>query len=105
MAVWWFSEASPIAVTACLPLILFPLFGVFGLGVLRDVRHSAEPYADAYLFLFLGGMVIGAAMEQWGLHRRIALYIMRAIGPEPRRLFRRAVATAAYRSDLKPRRR
>jgi sodium-dependent dicarboxylate transporter 2/3/5 len=86
MAIWWFSEAVPIALTACLPLIAFPLLGVFGLGPLGDVRRSAEPYGDAYIFLFLGGMVIGAAMEQWGLHRRIALYIMRAIGAEPRRL-------------------
>jgi solute carrier family 13 (sodium-dependent dicarboxylate transporter), member 2/3/5 len=86
MAVWWFTEAVPIAATACLPLLLFPLFGVFGGGVVADAKRAATPFTDAYIFLFLGGMVIGAAMEQWGLHRRVALYIMRAIGAEPKRL-------------------
>lgn len=86
MAVWWFTEAIPIAITACMPLLLFPLFGVFGGGVFADAKRAAAPFTDAYIFLFLGGMVIGAAMEQWGLHRRVALYIMRSIGAEPRRL-------------------
>jgi sodium-dependent dicarboxylate transporter 2/3/5 len=86
MAIWWFTEAIPIAATACVPLLLFPLFGVFGEGVVSNVKRSASPFVDAYIFLFLGGMVIGAAMEQWGLHRRVALYIMRAIGAEPKRL-------------------
>ena len=31
------------------------------------------PYVDPYIFLFLGGMGIAAAMQQWNLHRRIAL--------------------------------
>jgi sodium-dependent dicarboxylate transporter 2/3/5 len=86
MAIWWFTEALPIAWTACLPLVLYPLLGVFGKGPARDALRAAEPFVDAYIFLFLGGMVIGASMEQWGLHRRIALYIMRAIGAQPARL-------------------
>ncbi len=86
MAIFWFTEALPIAWTACLPLLLFPAFGVFGRGLLRDTAKAAEPFADAYIFLFLGGMAIGAAMEQWNLHRRVALHIMRAIGAEPKRL-------------------
>lgn len=86
MALWWLFEAVPIAVTACLPLVLYPLLGVFGAGLAGDARRAAEPFADAYIFLFLGGMSIGAAMERWHLHRRVALHIMRAIGTDPRRL-------------------
>jgi sodium-dependent dicarboxylate transporter 2/3/5 len=86
MAIWWLFEVLPIALTACLPLLLFPLLGVFAGGPAAGLRAAAEPYADAYIFLFLGGMAIGAAMEQWGLHRRVALHIMRAIGTDPRRL-------------------
>jgi sodium-dependent dicarboxylate transporter 2/3/5 len=86
MAIWWLTEALPIALTACLPLLLFPLFGVFGKGLPGDVVRSAEPFADGYIFLFLGGMMIGAAMEQWNLHRRAALHIMRAVGTDPKRL-------------------
>ena len=86
MALWWLTEAVPIAVTACVPLVLFPVFGVFGGGPANNVKSSFEPFLGAYVFLFLGGMTIGAGMEQWGLHRRIAVHIMRAIGTEPKRL-------------------
>ncbi|WP_437680239.1 SLC13 family permease [Sorangium sp. So ce131] len=96
MALWWLFEALPIAVTACLPLVLFPLLGVFGRGLPGDAARAAAPFLDAYIFLFLGGMAIGAAMEQWGLHRRVALHIMRAIGTDPKRLlFGMLVATSA----------
>lgn len=95
MAIFWLTEALPIALTACLPLLLYPLFGVFGKGVSGDITRTAEPFFDAYIFLFMGGMLIGAAMEQWNLHKRVALHIMRAIGTEPRRLlFGMLVATA-----------
>jgi sodium-dependent dicarboxylate transporter 2/3/5 len=95
MAIWWLFEAVPIAVTACAPLVLYPALGVFGKGFAGDVARATEPFWDAYIFLFMGGMVIGAAMEQWNLHRRVALHIMRAIGTRPKRLlFGMLVATA-----------
>lgn len=87
MAAWWFTEALPIALTACLPILLFPIGGVFGTGSLvHDSLRATEPFVDAYIFLFLGGMMLGAAMEHVNLHRRIALLIMRAIGCDPSRL-------------------
>ncbi|MFP2908157.1 SLC13 family permease [Pyxidicoccus sp. 3LFB2] len=97
MALWWFTEAIPMGWTALLPLVLFPAMGVFGDGgVLVAVGRSAQPFVDPYIFLFMGGMALGAALEQWGLHRRIALLIMRAIGTGPQRLlFGMLAATAA----------
>lgn len=86
MAIWWLTEALPIAWTACVPLVAYPLLGVHGRGLVGGAAASAEPYADAYIFMFLGGMAIGAAMEERGLHRRIALHVMRTIGVGPRRL-------------------
>ncbi|OJH37814.1 SLC13 family permease [Cystobacter ferrugineus] len=87
MALWWFTEAVPMAWTSLLPLVLFPSLGVFGVrGLPSAVGRSALPYVDPYIFLFLGGMALGAALEQWHLHRRIALLIMRTIGTEPQRL-------------------
>jgi len=86
MAIWWLTEALPIAITACVPIVLFPVFGVFGGGVWHGLVRALEPFADAYIFLFLGGMAIGAAMEETNLHRRVALGIMRAVGTDPSRL-------------------
>jgi solute carrier family 13 (sodium-dependent dicarboxylate transporter), member 2/3/5 len=86
MAIWWLTEALPIYYTACIPLIFFPLFGVFGKGIGGDTWEAIKPYFDPYIFLFAGGMCIAAAMQQWDLHRRIALKVMSAIGTEPKRL-------------------
>ena len=86
MAIWWLTEALPIYWTACLPLVAFPLLRVFGPGIAANARAATVPYVDPYIFLFAGGMAIGAAMQQHDLHRRIALRIMCAIGADPRRL-------------------
>ena len=61
MAIWWLTEAIPIYWTACLPLVLFPLLGVFGDDRAAGFAASASPYFDPYIFLFAGGMAIAAA--------------------------------------------
>lgn len=86
MAVWWFTEAVRIEWTAMIPLLAFPLLGVFGEGLASGVVKTGGEYTNAYIFLFLGGMAIGAALEHWNLHRRIALHLMLAIGASPPRL-------------------
>ncbi len=95
MAVLWLFEALPIWITACIPLVAYPLLGVFGQGPLGDVKRSAEPFVDAYVILFLGGMALGAAMEAWSLHRRIALHVMRKVGTSPRRLLLGVIVATA----------
>ena len=40
MAIWWATEAVPVAVTALLPLALFPLLHV------TDFQTAALPYAN-----------------------------------------------------------
>lgn len=80
MATWWITEPLPLWLTACLPLVVYPLLGV---GGLLDV---ALQYVDPVILLFLGGMFIAGAMQQWGLHRRIALGIVAKVGSSPRRI-------------------
>ena len=80
MAVWWMTEAIPLAATALLPIFLFPLLGVL------DIRAATAPYASHIIFLFLGGFLLGLAMQKCGLHRRIALKIVSAAGTGPRRM-------------------
>lgn len=96
MAVWWLTEALPIYVTACVPLLLFPLLGVFGPSLGDNVLQTVKPYVDPYIFLFAGGMAIAAAMQQWELHSRIALGIMDRIGSDPRRLLAGTLISTAF---------
>jgi sodium-dependent dicarboxylate transporter 2/3/5 len=77
MAVWWLSEAIPVYATALLPLVLLPLAGA------RTMSEAAAPYAHPLIFLFLGGFLIAVTMERWGLHRRLALLALRAVGERP----------------------
>jgi sodium-dependent dicarboxylate transporter 2/3/5 len=80
MAVWWVTEAAPLAATSLLPLVLFPLLDV------RAVGGVAPNYSNHMVFLFLGGFVLALAVERSGLHRRVALAILDTIGSSPRRL-------------------
>src|SRR5688500_20115912 len=78
MAVWWMSEAIPIAATALLPIVLFPLLGIATMGA------TTAPYANEVIFLFLGGFLIATALESCGLHKRIAVTILRLRSEERR---------------------
>jgi len=104
MAVWWITEAIPLAATALLPIVLFPLLGIMrgrevpaGVDVTYpetinpaqvDVvfANVANQYMDWIILLFMGGFMIAAAVEKWNLHKRIALHILRVIGGQPHRL-------------------
>ncbi len=80
MAIWWATEAIPIAATALLPIILFPLLEV------RELTETVVPYSNKTLYLFLGGFIIAFAMQRWNLHRRIALNILQVAGGNGRSL-------------------
>ncbi|NNE59929.1 MAG: DASS family sodium-coupled anion symporter [Woeseia sp.] len=80
MATWWATEAVPIAVTALLPLVLFPLLGI------ADIAATSAPYANKVIYLFLGGFIVALAMQRWNLHRRIALTILQYAGGNGRSL-------------------
>ncbi|WP_257265245.1 DASS family sodium-coupled anion symporter [Endozoicomonas sp. ONNA2] len=80
MAVFWSVEILPTAITALLPLIMSPMLG------LASIDKAAIPYAHPVIFLFMGGFVLGLAMERWNLHSRIALKIMMIMGTGEKRL-------------------
>ena len=80
MAVWWATEAVPIAVTALLPLVCFPLLGI------ATIQNTAAPYANKVIYLFLGGFIVAFAMQRWNLHKRIALTVLQHAGGNGRSL-------------------
>jgi sodium-dependent dicarboxylate transporter 2/3/5 len=92
MACWWMTEAVDIEVTALLPLTCFPLFGI------APIALAAQPYASDVIYLFLGGFVIGLAIERWGLDRRIAFFTLRLTGPRPGAMVAGFMAATAFLS-------
>jgi sodium-dependent dicarboxylate transporter 2/3/5 len=89
MAVWWLSEAVPLEATALLPLLAFPALNI------APIKAAAAPYADPTIFFFMGGMMMGAAMERWGMPRRFALHVLARVGVRPGALIFGAMAATA----------
>ena len=89
MAIWWATEALPVAVTSLLPLALFPLLNVASFQV------SANPYANKNIYLFLGGFILALGIESSGLHKRMALKMIILTGSSGARLVGGFMAVAA----------
>ncbi len=92
MAALWLTEAIPPAATALVPLALGPLLGAGGFAAL------AAPYASPLVFLILGGLMLGLAMERSGLHRRLALAILSRSGPRADRVVAGVMGATAFLS-------
>ena len=80
MAAWWMSEAIPISVTALLPLVLFPMLNI------AEIGDFSGQYTAPTIFLFMGGFLLALAMQRWNLHRRVALWVLVAMGSSPKLL-------------------
>ena len=74
MGIWWAFEAIPLQVTALMPLVLFPLLNIQDIGVI------SREYMNKVQFLFAGGFIIAIAIQKWGLHKRVALNILKYSG-------------------------
>ena len=92
MAIWWATEALPVAITSLLPLALFPLLDV------TSFQSAADPYANKNIYLFLGGFILALGIERSGLHKRIALMMISAIGSSGERLIGGFMLVAALLS-------
>ena len=74
MGIWWAFEAIPLQITALMPLILFPLLNV------EEIAVISREYMNKVQFLFAGGFIIALAIQKWGLHKRVALNILKFSG-------------------------
>ena len=92
IALWWVVEAIPIAATALLPIVLFPLSG----GM--DLSETTASFGHKYVFLYLGGFLIAIGIEKWNLHRRIALNIIAFIGSDVRKIILGFMIATAFLS-------
>ena len=92
IAIWWITEAIPIAATALIPIVLFPLSG--GL----DLSATTASYGHKFVFLYLGGFLIAIGIEKWNLHKRIAINIISFIGVDARRVILGFMLATAFLS-------
>lgn len=92
MAVWWITEAIPLAATALIPVALFHPLDI------APVRQAAAPYADPVIFLFMGGLMLGRTLERWGAHRRLALHVILGVGTGPKQIVAGVMIAAAVLS-------
>ncbi len=92
MVIWWLGEAVPIPATALLPIPMMPLLGI------AKMKPVAANYGHTLIFLFLGGFLLAAAMQRWGLHKRIALKIVSIVGTGPGGIIVGFMAATAFLS-------
>ncbi|XP_061072333.1 Na(+)/citrate cotransporter-like [Conger conger] len=92
MAVYWCTEALPMAVTALLPVVLFPVF-----GIMRS-REVSIQYLNDTTMLCLGTLVVALAVEHWNLHKRLALRMLYLTGVRPPLLMLSFMCVTAFLS-------
>jgi len=92
MAVWWITEVVPLAVTALLPVVLFPFLGIM------DGKETSSTYYNYIIFLFIGGFIIALALQKWNLHKRIALKILMLTGTSPAKILLGFMLATAFLS-------
>lgn len=92
IAIWWITEALPIAVTALLPIVLFPL------SEGMDLASTSAAFGHKFIFLIMGGFIIAIAIEKWNLHKRIALNIIYFIGTDVKKIILGFMVATAFLS-------
>ena len=91
-ATFWVTAALPIGATSLLPAALFPLFGVL------TASEAATVYMHDLVLLFLGAFIVALGVERWGVHRRVALFLIARIGTRPRTVILGFMVAAALLS-------
>ena len=74
MAVVWITELLPLSTSSLLPIFLFSFTNIM------DAKQISKVFWNANTFLFSVGFLIGAVVQRWGLHKRLAVNIVLSTG-------------------------
>ncbi|NXH10500.1 S13A1 protein, partial [Bucco capensis] len=77
VAIFWLTEALPLAVSALLPAFMFPLFGIM------ESKQVASAYFKDFHLLLIGVICLATSIEKWNLHKRVALRMVMLVGVNP----------------------
>lgn len=96
MVMWWMTQPVPWAITAVLPLLLFPGFQLMTIG------NTVSLYGQNIFFWVMGTILMGYAMQRHGLAKRFALWFLsrRAVGGNTYRLVFGFMLVTALGLDL-----
>jgi len=92
MAIWWITEAIPVYATAFAPMVLFPLLGIL------PAKDTAINYGHDLILMMISGFFIAKAIENHGLHKRIALLLIKALGTSRARILLSIMIATAFLS-------
>ncbi|NWR31382.1 S13A1 protein, partial [Tachuris rubrigastra] len=92
VAIFWLTEALPLAVSALLPAIMFPLFGIMG------SKQVASAYFKDFHLLLIGVICLATSIEKWNLHKRVALRMVMLVGVNPAWLMLGFMVSCAFLS-------
>lgn len=74
MSGYWVTDCFPMAVTALIPVVMFPALGIL------STADTCACYMNDTIMVFIGGLILAIAIEHSNLHFRIALIVMMTVG-------------------------
>jgi sodium-dependent dicarboxylate transporter 2/3/5 len=92
VAFWWITEAVELPVASILPMLIFPLSGAL------TIEQTTSSYGNPYIYLFMGGFILGLSIEKWNLHKRIAYNIINKVGTSEKKVLLGFMIATAFLS-------
>uniref|UniRef100_A0A8B9MNZ1 Solute carrier family 13 member 1 n=1 Tax=Accipiter nisus TaxID=211598 RepID=A0A8B9MNZ1_9AVES len=92
VAIFWLTEALPLAVSALLPAFMFPLFGIM------ESKEVASAYFKDFHLLLIGVICLATSIEKWNFHKRVALRMVMLVGVNPAWLMLGFMVSCAFLS-------
>ncbi|NXW04008.1 S13A1 protein, partial [Fregetta grallaria] len=92
VAIFWLTEALPLAVSALLPALMFPLFGIM------ESKEVASAYFKDFHLLLIGVICLATSVEKWNFHKRVALRMVMLVGVNPAWLMLGFMVSCAFLS-------